>query len=99
MTHATLQNPRAFKLQGTVRGRTSGRCSLTAKQQTLLDGLVAGPLVFKGRELDRSYLMSVFCGHQLPKDPELCQILDVERPSLSQVVKVDSQPMLYQQSW
>ena len=60
--------------------RAHGRISwsrVTPRQQALLDGMTGDTLTVCGRTFTRDELLRVFNGHQLPKDPAVCQALDI----------------------
>lgn len=64
---------------GSARGRMSMPVPLTPKQRALLASLVDNKTVVCGREFTRAQLMSCFKGEQLPKDPAVCEALDLSR--------------------
>lgn len=63
--------------QGFVRGRFAAPAMLTPKQRAVLASLVDGKVTLCGRTLTRPELMAIFNGHQLPRDPKLCEALDI----------------------
>lgn len=50
---------------------------LTPIQQAVLDNMTGDTVILAGRTLTREDLGYIFSGQQLPRDPELCRLLDI----------------------
>lgn len=58
-------------------GSFSMPVQLTPKQRAVLASMVDGKVTLYGREFTREQLYSCFKGEQLPKEPAVCEALDV----------------------
>lgn len=52
--------------------------ALTPKQRAILDGMEGDTVTLAGRTLTRQDLGYIFSGQQIPKDPEVCKLLDLD---------------------
>jgi hypothetical protein len=96
--HAELLNTALEQQRALVPGpvlhshRTAMPRFLSPKQQAILDGMEGDTVTLAGRTLTRQDLGYIFSGQQIPKDPELCKLLDLDYGAIEERITASMAP-------